>query len=72
MFIIRYQAEEFLKLGDGENPKPSRTVKRWTKPAEDVLKINSDRAFDPVTKKGGWGFVIQNSECEEPAQIDPA
>ena len=32
------------------------------KPQGDVLKINSDGAFNPVTKSGGWGFVIRDSD----------
>jgi hypothetical protein len=36
-------------------------VKRWTRPAEDVLKINSDGSFNWQTGAGGWGAVIRNS-----------
>ena len=60
-FIIRFQAEEYMKFAARENPKPSKTLTRWTKPAE-VLKINSDGVFNPATRRGGWGFVICDSE----------
>jgi hypothetical protein len=61
-FIIRYQAEEFVKISERETPMPSRAQKRWSKPTADVLKINSDGAFDPVTKSGGWGFIIRDAD----------
>jgi hypothetical protein len=61
-FIIRFQADKFIKINARESPKPLKALKRWSKPIEDVLKINSDAVFDPVTKKGGWGFVIWDSE----------
>ncbi|RLM84881.1 hypothetical protein C2845_PM04G07650 [Panicum miliaceum] len=57
-FIIRCQAEEFMKVTATENSRTPRTLKKWSKPVGDVLKINSDGAFDPATKRGGWGFVI--------------
>jgi hypothetical protein len=34
---------------------------RWKPPEGDVLKINFDGAFDPVSHSGGWGFVVRNS-----------
>jgi hypothetical protein len=34
---------------------------RWKPPEGDVLKINFDVAFDPVSHSGGWGFVVRNS-----------
>ena len=61
-FEIRFHTEEYLKLAASENPKPPMTLRRWTKPGGEVLKINSDGAFDPVTRSGGWGFVIRDSE----------
>jgi len=32
-FIIRFQAEEYMKFAARENPNPSKTLTRWTKPA---------------------------------------
>lgn len=61
-FIIRFQADKFMKINARESPKPSKDLKRWSKPIEDVLKIKYDAVFDLVTKKGGWGFVIRDSD----------
>ena len=30
-----------------------------------MLKINSNGAFNPATRKGGWGFVIRDSQGTE-------
>ncbi|RLN31080.1 hypothetical protein C2845_PM05G15540 [Panicum miliaceum] len=60
-FFIRYQAEEFLKVSHREGSRPPRTLRTWSKPTGETLKINSDGAFDPVTKKGGWGFIIRDA-----------
>ncbi|RLN41888.1 hypothetical protein C2845_PM01G36200 [Panicum miliaceum] len=44
-----------------ENSKTPKSLKKWSKLVGEVLKINSDGAFDPATKRGGWGFVIRDS-----------
>lgn len=36
--------------------------KRWLKPPDGILKLNTDGAFSERDKKGGWGFVIRNDE----------
>uniref|UniRef100_A0A0A9D8Q3 RNase H type-1 domain-containing protein n=1 Tax=Arundo donax TaxID=35708 RepID=A0A0A9D8Q3_ARUDO len=35
---------------------------RWSKPAVDILKINCDASFNPITNAGGWGFAIRDSD----------
>jgi len=32
----------------------------WVLPITDVLKINFDRAFLKVEKKGVWGFIVRD------------
>lgn len=34
--------------------------RRWQKPPEGILKLNSDGAFFNQEKSGGWGFVIRS------------
>ena len=60
-FIIQVQAEEFLKNPELPVRASREGVERWKRPAEDVLKINSDGSFNPKTGAGGWGAVIRNS-----------
>jgi hypothetical protein len=60
-FIIQAQAEEFLKTPEPPVRASREELKRWTRPVEDVLKINSDGFFNPQTGAGGWGAVIRNS-----------
>lgn len=40
--------------------KPAAAVPRWSKPNEAWVKINSDGAFNPTQRSGGWGFIIRN------------
>ncbi|RLN29058.1 hypothetical protein C2845_PM05G15740 [Panicum miliaceum] len=55
-------AEEFMKIAATEHPKQIVPRKMWERPSGEGLKINSDGAFNPVTKAGGWGYVIRDSE----------
>jgi hypothetical protein len=34
----------------------------WSPPVGDELKINCDGSYVPITKAGGWGFVIRDGE----------
>jgi hypothetical protein len=65
IYIIRTQAEEFLNLATKLNSSPNESRKKLVRPAGDVLKINSNGAFNPATRKGGWGFVIRDSQGTE-------
>jgi hypothetical protein len=40
---------------------PTHSV-NWTAPEGDVLKINVDGAFNPLTRNGGWGFVVRDCQ----------
>ncbi|KAG2588003.1 hypothetical protein PVAP13_5NG187700 [Panicum virgatum] len=62
IYIIRAQAVEFLNLATKLNSSPNGNRKKWSRPAGDVLRINSDGAFNPATRKGGWDFVIRDSQ----------
>jgi len=61
-FEIRFHTEEYLKLAASENPKPPKTLRRWTKPGGEVLKINSDGSFHEKEKIGAWSFVVRDSD----------
>jgi len=36
----------------------------WRPPPPEFYKINADGAFDPNTRTGGWGFVVQDTKGE--------
>lgn len=44
-------------------PQVQRVMHRahWTKPPEDVLKLNCDASFLPESRAGSWGFLIRDS-----------
>jgi hypothetical protein len=46
--------EEVIK-----GPRPPET---WTRPPENILKVNCDDAFFAETKTGCWGFVIRDHD----------
>lgn len=52
---------QFLKISEPSVRVRSEEMQRWSRPAENVLKINSDGSFNPRTVGGGWGAVIRNS-----------
>jgi len=60
--ITTSYTDSFLKP-EGEQLLPDdRQRKHWVKPGASLLKLNSDGAFDPVKKDGGWGFVIRDDQ----------
>uniref|UniRef100_A0ACD5Z6F3 Uncharacterized protein n=1 Tax=Avena sativa TaxID=4498 RepID=A0ACD5Z6F3_AVESA len=61
----KYWTEECLMFcwGKGQE-KEAKPVARWQKPPGDVLKINTDGAFNAETRQGGWGFVIRDAAGE--------
>ncbi|RLN33089.1 hypothetical protein C2845_PM03G16420 [Panicum miliaceum] len=61
-FIINMQADEFLKIATKTHKVQNNECRHWCKPAADILKINVDGSFIAGTRKGGWGFVIRDSE----------
>jgi hypothetical protein len=40
--------------------RPCR-VRKWEKPAGDLVKVNCDAAYDPITGNGGWGCILLDS-----------
>lgn len=64
-FSVQKQADEFKDLapqwGSGQADRSNR---KWARPTGNVLKINVDGAFKPQEQKGGWGFVIRDSEAQ--------
>ena len=53
MFVESLQLREPAKPPD---------LHKWTKPPENLVKINFDGAFDQATNSGGWGFVIRDHD----------
>jgi hypothetical protein len=47
-----------------ERAKQSKHKHTWTVPSEDELKLNIDGSFCPVNRKGGWGFILRNTNGE--------
>ncbi|CAN6293500.1 unnamed protein product [Urochloa humidicola] len=58
--IAAKQADEFPTIGRMEGLQTTKARGHWKRPAQDTLKINTDGAFCPHTKQGGWGFVIRD------------
>ena len=61
-YIVRKTSDEFLAMGSQHPVSAANRMKRWTRPPEDVLKINCDGAYRSVTSTGGWGFVIRDCD----------
>lgn len=59
-FMATAQTEEFLKIHQKEKKQKLGAPGKWSKPDMGVMKINSDGAFDPNNRKGGWGFIIRD------------
>jgi hypothetical protein len=60
--IARKTSDEFLAIGSQRPVSAARRMRRWVRPTEDVLKINSDGAYRSETSTGGWGFVIRDCD----------
>jgi hypothetical protein len=60
---VRTYAEETSTL-ERQEVLAVRRKEKWTKPPQDVAKINCDGAFTQDDRSGGWGFVISSSEGE--------
>lgn len=60
-FSVQKQVDELLNLAlQQRREHKNRTVKKWTQPAAEVLKINVDGAFKHQLLLGGWGYVIRD------------
>ncbi|XP_071674413.1 uncharacterized protein [Lolium perenne] len=52
---IRYWARESMQISRGEkNEATVQHAVQWQKPEGDLIKINTDGAFDAATRHGGW------------------
>lgn len=60
-YIAAFQADT-AKKPERSLLSDSSQHHRWQRPAEGVLKLNTDGAFDPVRKSGGWGFIIRDED----------
>jgi hypothetical protein len=56
-------SDEFLAMGKTESDKSTKQKQRWQRPAQDVLKLNTDGAFSSITGDGGWGYVIRDERA---------
>jgi hypothetical protein len=63
-FMATHQAHEFCEISKISQTDQStrRSAVRLAKPEGDLLKINSDRAFNPDDGSGSWDFVIRDAE----------
>ena len=62
--MIGRSAQKFIRLGVAEGVSLNETVKRWPKPVDDYVKINSDGAFSATMGEGGWGYMIRDGDGE--------
>jgi hypothetical protein len=53
-------SDEFLAIGKKEGIKIPRHKQKWSRLAQNILKINTDGAFTENTEEGGWGYVIRD------------
>jgi ribonuclease HI len=58
----RYWAKESEAFCRQEKQAVQKPVQKWSKPEGDIIKINTDGAFDADERKGGWGFVARDSQ----------
>lgn len=59
-FIIAALAEEYMKLNKKDSKRAPSRNEKWSRTDQGVMKINTDGAFDPFTRTGGWGFAIRD------------
>ncbi|KAE8794848.1 hypothetical protein D1007_30414 [Hordeum vulgare] len=51
-----------MEFFGGSKQSQERVITGWTKPAEGILKINSDGSYNKDTSTGGWGYIIRDHE----------
>lgn len=61
-YITAFQTDRWLNKPKESVLSEIRQRKGWERPHEGELKLNSDGAFIPNSKNGGWGFVIRNDQ----------
>ncbi|KAE8807028.1 hypothetical protein D1007_16703 [Hordeum vulgare] len=52
----------FYLMKSSGAPIHDHDVDHWERPVNEVLKINTDGAFSDNPQRGGWGFVIRDSD----------
>lgn len=60
--IIVYVAELQKVFVKEKGNVATNPIQKWSKPTPGYLKINCDASFNPITKDGGWGFIIRDSD----------
>jgi ribonuclease HI len=58
-FVMEFEKLQTTKKGVSDNVRHT-----WKPPPLEYYKINTDGAFDPNTRTGGWGFVVRNTNGE--------
>jgi hypothetical protein len=59
-YVTAALSERFPTIEKEPHGAPVIQRKRWLKPPDGILKLNSDGAFFNQEKSGGWGFVIRD------------
>jgi hypothetical protein len=59
---VEMYAKENADLFSKPQVQRVRYWAHWTKPPEDVLKLNVDASFFHESKAGSWGFLIRDSD----------
>jgi hypothetical protein len=54
--------DENLAIGKTDHSPATQRQKRWSRPADDSFKINSDGSYSPESGDGGWGYVIRDHD----------
>ncbi|KAF8783607.1 hypothetical protein HU200_000460 [Digitaria exilis] len=55
-------AAKVMKGNSKQKENVQTPQEKWSRPRHGQLKINCHGAFDPITKVGGWGFVIRDAD----------
>ncbi|XBI46999.1 hypothetical protein VPH35_111078 [Triticum aestivum] len=58
---INYHVNNFRNLKKQRSTQKQTSTAKWSPPANEFLKVNSDGAFKEASKSGGWGFTLRNS-----------
>lgn len=63
-YITAFHADQSLKEHSNTLLSENCQTKRWERPPQGVIKINSDGVFDSSRMSGGWGYVVRNDQGE--------
>lgn len=62
--IELYAKENIVLLSKRSVQQGNRRV-HWTKPSEDVLKLNYDASFLLESRAVSWGFLVRDSDADD-------